>query len=160
MDHKQFSFLRQRLQKTQKQMANLLGTSLKGVQSFEQGWRKVPVHIERQMLFLISCKRRIAGKSRPCWDIRKCPPENREACPAWEFKVGALCWFINGMICQGKVQGSWAKKMKVCQSCEVFAQIMEAQSLQLTGRVDIGRGRRGDEKRKWLIRPIVQWLKE
>ena len=57
MDSKEFHSLRQKLQKTQKQMSQLLGTSLKAVQSFEQGWRKVPVHVERQVLFLRSLKR-------------------------------------------------------------------------------------------------------
>lgn len=125
MDYKEFSLLRQRFQKTQKQMGELLGISLRTVQSFEQGWRKVPVHIERQMLFLLSAKQGISGKVRPCWEIhRNCTPERREACPAWEFKVG-ICWFINGTICKGKVQQSWAKKMKLCRTCEVFVQTME-----------------------------------
>ena len=147
LDHKEFSFLRQKLQKTQKQMANLLGTSLKAVQSFEQGWRKVPVHIERQLLFLMSTKQVISGKSRPCWDIRNCPVENREACPAWEFNMGGLCWFINGTICQGKVQGSWAKKMKVCQKCEVFVQTMKTRNLESGGHVNIRRGRKSERER-------------
>jgi len=142
LNHNEFSLLRQKLQKTQKQMASLLGTSLKAIQSFEQGWRKVPVHIERQLLFLMSTKQVTSGKSRPCWDIRNCPSENREACPAWEFNMGGLCWFINGTICQGKVQGNWAKKMKVCQHCEVFAQTMKTQDLGSEGRSNLRRGRR------------------
>ena len=125
MDSKEFGFFRQTLQKTQKQMAELLGTSLKAVQSFEQGWRKVPVHIERQMLFLTSTRQGFLGKSQPCWDIRGCAPENREACPAWEFNLGHLCWFVNGTLCRGKTQGSWHKKMKVCRNCEVFAQTIK-----------------------------------
>ena len=148
LNPKEFSSLRLSLQKTQKQMADLLGASLKAIQSFEQGWRKVPVHIERQMLFLMFTKQGISGKSRPCWDIRDCAPENRGACPAWEFKVGSLCWFINGTICHGKIQGSWAKKMKVCQKCEVFAQNMEARGLQPEGRANIRKGRKGESERK------------
>jgi hypothetical protein len=128
VDSKEFSLLRQKLQKTQRQMAQLLGTSLKAVQSFEQGWRKVPVHIERQMLFLTATKQGFLGKSRPCWDIRGCSSENREACPAWEFNLGYLCWFVNGTICRGKTQGSWPQKMKVCRSCEVFAQTIKGGS--------------------------------
>jgi hypothetical protein len=142
LNHSEFGLLRQKLQKTQKQMANLLGTSLKAIQSFEQGWRKVPMHIERQLFFLMSTKQGIPGKSRPCWDIRNCPAENREACPAWEFKVGSLCWFINGTICQGKVQVSWAKKMKVCQDCEVFVQTINTRDWGLGGRANTRRGRR------------------
>ncbi len=125
MDSKEFHSLRQKLQKTQKQMSQLLGTSLKAVQSFEQGWRKVPVHVERQVLFLRALKRGGGKDSRPCWDIRACPLPTRQACPAWEFNVGHLCWFINGTICQGKAQESWSKKMKVCRKCEVFSANMK-----------------------------------
>ena len=125
MDSKEFQALRQKLEKTQKQMAQLLGTSLKAVQSFEQGWRKVPVHVERQSLFLQALKGGADEEIRPCWDIRNCPSRTRQACPAWEFKVGGLCWFINGTICQGKVQESWPQKMQICRKCEVFAGLMK-----------------------------------
>jgi hypothetical protein len=36
------------LGKTQKQMARLLGISIRTIQSYEQGLRKIPVHTERQ----------------------------------------------------------------------------------------------------------------
>lgn len=121
MDNKEFHSLRKKLQKTQKQMSQLLGTSLKAIQSFEQGWRKVPVHVERQVLFLQALKRGVSEEVRPCWDIRGCPPQTLQTCPAWEFHVGNLCWFINGTVCHGKVQESWSKKMKICRKCAVFA---------------------------------------
>jgi DNA-binding XRE family transcriptional regulator len=54
MDKREFSDIRRCLEKTQKQMAQLLGTSTKAIESFEQGWRNIPVHIERQMLFLLA----------------------------------------------------------------------------------------------------------
>ncbi len=147
MDSKEFSSLRQRLQKTQKQMAQILGTSLKAVQSFEQGWRKVPVHIERQVFFLISNWGEGPRKSRPCWDIRDCSTENREACPAWEFNLGHLCWFVNGTICRGEIQGSWPQKMKVCRTCEVFAQTVKAGNLEEEGRPRVRRaGKEGKGK--------------
>ncbi len=44
----QFHFIRQKLQKTQKQISELLGISVRGVQSFEQYWRKIPAYVERQ----------------------------------------------------------------------------------------------------------------
>jgi len=147
LDHKEFGLFRQRLQKTQKEMANLLGISLKAVQSFEQGWRKIPVYIERQLLFLLSTKQGIPGKSRPCWDIRNCSSVNREVCPAWEFNMGRLCWFINGTICQGKVQGSWAKKMKMCQNCEVFIQTMPSQDFGPKEQGNTRRGRKSERGR-------------
>jgi len=134
LDSREFSSLRQRLQKTQKQMAQILGTSLKAVQSFEQGWRKVPVHIERQVLFLISNWGEGPRKSRPCWDIRGCSTKSREACPAWEFNLGHLCWFVNGTICRGEIQGGWPQKMKLCRTCEVFAQTVKPGNLEEEGR--------------------------
>ncbi len=124
MDNKVFRFFRHKLQKTQKQMSQLLGTSLKAIQSFEQGWRKVPVHVERQLLFLQAMKGGNPKDGRSCWDIRGCPPKMRTACPAWEFNAGHICWFINGTLCRGKPRSSWAVKMKICRRCEVFASSM------------------------------------
>ncbi len=120
MDKREFHVFRQRFQKTQKEMSELLGTSLKAVQSFEQGWRKVPVHVERQLFFLWAMKK--TGRKKPvsCWEIRKCSLEFREICPAYEFHSGHLCWFINGTLCHGRAQGTWAKKMRICRNCEVF----------------------------------------
>jgi DNA-binding XRE family transcriptional regulator len=46
MNKNEFKRHRKRLRKTQKQMAELLGTSLKAFHSYEQGWRNVPVHVE------------------------------------------------------------------------------------------------------------------
>src|SRR4030043_851691 len=120
MENKEFSKIRLHLGKTQGQMAQLLGTSLKAIQSFEQGWRKVPTHIERQVLFLLTLQNHKARQARPCWEMRKCSLETRRDCPAWEFNAGNLCWFINGTICQGKPKTSWSSKMKVCRKCEVF----------------------------------------
>ncbi len=142
MNSQEFHFFRQELQKTQKQMSELLGTSLKAVQSFEQGWRKVPVHIERQIFFLYCMKRRRAAKLRPCWEIRDCSPQTRETCPAWEFFVGDLCWFINGTVCRGKPQQSWSRKMEICRGCKVFTS-------------NLGLGLKGPKK----IKKMSSWKK-
>jgi DNA-binding XRE family transcriptional regulator len=119
MEKSEFSTMRRGLGKSQKQMAQLLGTSLKAIQSFEQGWRNIPVHIERQMLFLMAMKKN-PRETRPCWEAQSCPAEVRENCPAWEFQSGHLCWFINGTICHGEVQENWSKKMQICRKCDVF----------------------------------------
>jgi hypothetical protein len=120
MGKKEFSKIRRHLGKTQSQLAQLLGTSLKAVQSFEQGWRNIPVHTERQVLFLLGLKKSPREKNRSCWVIQECPMEIKRNCPAWEFHVGHLCWFINGTICRGQVQKNWRKKMKICRQCKVF----------------------------------------
>ncbi len=124
MDKKEFSQIRGQLGKTQRQMAHLLGTSSKAIQSFEQGWRNIPVHVERQMLFLVAMKRSPHVKRDDCWVIQNCPMELRRNCPAWEFQSGHLCWFINGTICQGEVQKSWHEKMSMCRQCEVFRSML------------------------------------
>ena len=47
MDDKEFLRARKILEKTQKELAELLGSSIKAVHSYEQGWRTVPAHVER-----------------------------------------------------------------------------------------------------------------
>ncbi|MBW1849760.1 MAG: transcriptional regulator [Deltaproteobacteria bacterium] len=120
MDSKEFKQFRSRLQKTQKQMARLLGTSTKAIHSYEQRWRSIPPHVERQVLFLVSRLNHNGKKQQKCWTMLKCPKKKKEKCPAWEFKLGQLCWFINGTICEGEPQSNWQEKMEMCRSCEVF----------------------------------------
>ena len=120
MDNKELSSIRTKLNITQKQMAELIGKSLRAVQSFEQGWRKIPENIERQILYLVFMKEMRGKNLVPCWDLKKCPPLKKEKCPAWEFNTGHMCWFINGTICHGKVHRDWYEKMKYCLGCEVF----------------------------------------
>ncbi len=123
MDQKEFSFMRKRLGKTQKELSHLLGVSLRAIHAYEQGWRSVPVGVERQLLFLLS--RTLDGhKTRPCWVVKKCPAERREKCPAWEYQAGDLCWFINGTVCEGSLRKDWASKMKICRKCIVFRPLL------------------------------------
>ncbi len=66
MKKSEFSTIRRYLGKTQSEMAQLLGVSSKAIQSFEQGWRNIPVHAERQALFLLALKK-LRKKDRLCW---------------------------------------------------------------------------------------------
>jgi hypothetical protein len=120
MKRTEFKSIRKKLNKTQKQMSQLLGTSIKAIHSYEQGWRSIPVSVERQVFFLLSRIRTNKAKKNNCWTIKKCPTEIKKKCPAWEFKSGKLCWFINGTICEGVNRKNWAEKMKICRTCEVF----------------------------------------
>ena len=123
MNSKEFIYLRKKINKTQKQLAQLLGTSIKAVHSYEQGWRSIPSHVERQMFFLVSRIREDGKGQEACWTLKDCPNERKEQCPAWEFDVGGLCWFINGTICKGTTQKNWKEKMEICRSCDVFVQL-------------------------------------
>ncbi|HEA66015.1 MAG TPA: XRE family transcriptional regulator [Desulfobacterales bacterium] len=120
MDKQEFKHFRKRLNKTQKQIAQLLGTSIKAIHSYEQGWRSVPVAVERQIYFLISRTNRDKTRTRNCWVIKKCSTDQKKKCPAWEYHAGKLCWFINGTICPGQDQRSWREKMEICRDCEVL----------------------------------------
>jgi hypothetical protein len=124
LESKEFVSIRERLNKTQKQTAQLLGASVKAVQGYEQGWRKIPGHVERQMFFLLSRSRHVGGKSKPCWTVKKCPPAKKRQCPAWEFQAGRLCWFINGTFCEGEAQENWREKMRLCRNCEVLGALL------------------------------------
>ncbi len=123
MNNEEFKRVRKKLGKTQRQMAQLLGVSLKAVHSYEQGWRSVPAHVERQIFFLVSRLKKNIHGTVPCWDRKACPPEKKLQCPAWEFQAGDLCWFISGTICDGNVHRTWKEKMKLCRSCEVLKSI-------------------------------------
>jgi DNA-binding transcriptional regulator YiaG len=124
MDNAAFTRIRQCLGKTQRELAMLLGVSLKGVQSFEQGWRKIPAHVERQMLLLVTLREPHQKTRRPCWKVKRCTTEMKENCPAWEFQAKHFCWMINGLICEGKAQTSWNKKMEICRECPTFHSIV------------------------------------
>ncbi len=120
MDRLNFLKIRKNLGKTQKELAELLGVSIKTLHSYEQGWRKIPAHAERQVLFLLSRRREKQNNHKQCWQVKNCPPKKRKLCPAWEFQAGKLCWFINGTICECRAQQDWEEKMRICRKCEVF----------------------------------------
>lgn len=120
MTREEFSAARRLLNKTQKEMAGLLGMSLKAVHSYDQGWRSVPPHVERQVLFLVS-KMGDNTATVDCWNKKNCPEGRRKGCPAWELGAGKMCWFVNGTYCHGTAQGTWNEKMKICQACEILS---------------------------------------
>ncbi len=122
MDKADFSFIRKALNKTQKQISELLGVSLKSVHSYEQGWRSIPVHIERQLYFFLTKQ---SGKNRlsePCWERKSCT--DKEECPAYEFQSGDLCWFFCGTRCNCGVDLNCKEKMAACRDCEVLLELM------------------------------------
>jgi hypothetical protein len=124
MDSKKFVYYRKQLGLTQKELAQLLVTSVKTIHSYEQGWRNIPDSIERQIFFLISGKNKLANP-QPCWIVKKCPKDRKKQCPAWKFKNGQLCWFITGTLCEGHVNNNWSEKIQICKSCKVFEPILD-----------------------------------
>lgn len=125
MDGEHFRRYRKKLNKTQKQIAQLLGVSIKAIHSYEQGWRSIPVHVERQFYFLLSRKIGARQDNDPCWNQRECPEGQRDQCPAWEFESGDWCWFVSGTLCGGVAHQSWDEKMEQCRGCQVFESVLE-----------------------------------
>lgn len=125
METWEFTNIRVKLGKTQKEISQLLGTSIKAIHSYEQGWRNIPTHVERQMFFLVYQALVNHKKQPPCWKITNCPKSRRNQCAAREFKMDRLCWFICGTLCQGGVLQTWKEKMAVCRSCPVFQPILD-----------------------------------
>jgi hypothetical protein len=125
MTSREFAGFRKKIGKSQRDMARLLGLSVKAVHSYEQGWRKIPGSVERQVFFLYSRRRDTHRRPIACWLVRDCPPNQKLRCPAWEFRCGHLCWFISGTFCRGSAQKSWKDKIKICRNCEVFQPLFE-----------------------------------
>jgi len=124
MENEEFVVARKKLNKTQKEMSQLLGVSDKAIFSYEQDWRSIPMHVERQVFFLLSRNKRRQERPQNCWVVKKCPPKRRKECPAYEYKAGRFCWMINGTFCQGKPQKNWREKMKICRECEIILNLI------------------------------------
>jgi len=124
VEKEEFIAARTKLDKTQKEMSQLLGVSVKAIYSYEQGWRSIPTHAERQVFFLLSRKRGGRVLPKPCWVIKKCVPKRRKQCPAYEYNAGRFCWLVNGTICECKAQKSWKEKMKICRECSVMKDLL------------------------------------
>lgn len=125
MHKEEFRDFRLKLGKTQKQLAQLLGVSVKAIHSYEQGWRSIPAAAERQMFFLLTHKKENKPHLRNCWVVKKCPSKRKNACPAWDFQAGKMCWFVNGTMCGGEVQRDWKEKMSICRACEVLMPMLQ-----------------------------------
>lgn len=115
-----FTVFRGKLKKTQNEMAELLGVSLKAVESYEQGWRRIPANIERILYFLLfKMHKNLFSRQDLCWLEMKCPPAIRANCPAWIAREGLHCWFLTGKMCRAK-QGTRSAKGRTCSDCAFF----------------------------------------
>jgi transcriptional regulator with XRE-family HTH domain len=114
----EFARLRASLRKSQRELAELLGLSLKAVESYEQGWRNVPAHVERLLYFLLFKLNEDEIESEDsCWKSKACPDEVRSKCVAFVAKEGRFCWFFTGKLCA-------AAEGRGCYSCEVFTRML------------------------------------
>lgn len=133
-----FAEVRHALGSSQRELAAMLGVSEKAVESYEQGWRRIPGNMERMMLFLLArLEEGRAGAEgggqavlSPCWELRDCPDEKRERCIAWKSDEGRYCWFLSGRLCAdaGPVTENEAIEggddmLSACRSCPAFTRL-------------------------------------
>jgi len=105
MQKDDFKRIRKILNKSQKEMASLLGLSKKAVESYEQGLRNIPANTRRILYFLLfKLNRGEFGKREMCWQKKKCSTDIRKNCVAWMAREGYFCWFITGRVCEGERQ--------------------------------------------------------
>jgi transcriptional regulator with XRE-family HTH domain len=120
MKKDEFSKIRKKLDKTQKELAALLGVSGKTVESYEQGLRNIPMNIARLIYFLLFKLNmdKFTGKEL-CWDMNECPLHIRENCVSWIAKEGFFCWFLTGRVCAHEKLRS-PHPIKSCFECRFF----------------------------------------
>jgi DNA-binding XRE family transcriptional regulator len=111
------------LGQTQAELAAVLCVSPKAVQSYEQGWRRVPRRVMIQLLVLLAIHRRPNLKETPCWKITGCPEQKRKRCPSFTIAGGRFCWFVAPTVCK---PGSTAKGDIPCLQCPVIGRLLAA----------------------------------
>jgi transcriptional regulator with XRE-family HTH domain len=117
MSGPEFSRLRASLGKSQRELAGILGLSLKAIESYEQGWRNVPAHVERLLYFLLfKLNEDEIEAEEPCWESKACSDERRSKCVAYVAKEGRFCWFFTGRLCASGEDG--------CYACDVFTKML------------------------------------
>jgi DNA-binding transcriptional regulator YiaG len=125
MKKDEFSKIRKKLGKTQKEIAALLGVSVKTVESYEQGLRNIPMNIARLVYFLLFKLNMDKSNGKElCWDMNKCPAHIRANCVSWAAKEGFFCWFITGRVCAREKLVS-PDSTNYCFDCSFFKKNLE-----------------------------------
>ena len=136
---------------TQKQLAKVMATSVKTVQSYEQGWRNVPPRALLQLFVLLAIHRRRQVDLRPCWEIRNCAPEDRADCPSHAFGDGQFCWLVCGGAgnchCESPLDTDGnGQKLLPCMDCAVTRQLLQTNNVSRQPAPRLGPGGSGPEK--------------
>jgi DNA-binding XRE family transcriptional regulator len=118
--------IREGLGLTQSAFATLLGYSIRTVQSCEQGWRHPSPALEKTALMLHIARQQGQDFGKvACWDIIKCPPQNRDQCIVSLTGQGHLCWFLTGNFsCAQKPLHDWEEKKRICFRCSFFRTLL------------------------------------
>jgi len=117
---------------TQHQLADLLGVSVRTIQSCEQGWRKPSAALERSLLLLhLASRQGEALSDNVCWETVQCTQAERDRCLAHRARQGHLCWLLSGSYCRGERVGTWAAKKQICGECEFLTGMLQVREEEL-----------------------------
>jgi transcriptional regulator with XRE-family HTH domain len=111
------------LGRTQEELAVALGVSAKAIQSYEQGWRNVPVRVVVQLLVLLALHEKRSADDLPCWKVRKCSQAARAECPSYTMTEGRFCWFVAADQCRPK-RYNVKKDVLPCMECPVIRRLL------------------------------------
>lgn len=115
--------IRLTLDRTQEELARALGVSTKAIQSYEQGWREVPVRLMMQLLILLALYRRQSMQEVPCWKIKRCKADLRKRCMGYTVGRGQFCWFVGVEECVPDGADPRADIIP-CMQCEVIKRLL------------------------------------
>jgi DNA-binding XRE family transcriptional regulator len=124
-DNLDIKAVRQELGLSQTELANLVGFSVRAVQSCEQGWRKPSPALEKSIILLLASHRnKGVFPDVRCWDRTNCSRERCESCITYRTGQGHLCWFLHGTLCTEPRQQDWDSKRSVCLKCAFFHDLL------------------------------------
>ena len=111
------------MNRTQAELAAALRVSEKAIQSYEQGWRKVPARFMIQLLVLLALYRKQTMDDVPCWEIRKCTTAQRDTCTSFTIGRGQFCWMIGGQACCPPADSA-PEPVLPCMACPVVQRLL------------------------------------
>jgi DNA-binding XRE family transcriptional regulator len=115
--------VREALRKSQHDLADLLGVSLRAVQSYEQGWRRTPLDVQKLAILMLYLQRRNGDPlPPPCWAIRGCDTASRAACSAREFGGGHFCWLFSSATQRCRTRAGQDGSLSACAECPVMSE--------------------------------------
>jgi len=117
--------VRRELGLSQAGLADLIGVSLRAIQSCEQGWRKPGQALEKAVVLLLLASRKGSELGNElCWDSIDCSEVERKNCLVYQSQQGHLCWLLSGNICKGRRLRTWQDKKDVCLQCPFFRDLL------------------------------------
>ena len=89
-----------------------------------------------------------------CWEVKNCGrhvggmhEKDFGTCPAYSEvrlngihggqNAGRACWIVEGTLCGGRVQGSYAEKLSNCVQCDFYSQVRKEETSRFKSSGDL-----------------------